>query len=197
MIAIKNSSYSGRFHKGLSMNLLAFDTSTEAMSIAVSRSGGAAQLRGGSTPAQGGAQASAHLIGQVMALLQQADLPLAGLGRHLLWCGPRFVHRPAHRLCGGPGAGLWRGRAGAGGGLFAGSGGRGALSQRLADQPTCRVTALLDARMDEMYAATWAWDGARWTELADSALAATRSLAGEWRCAGRQCVWCVRRAPGR
>ena len=53
------------------MNLLAFETSTEVMSIAVSRSVGGTVTVWEHTGV-GGAQASAHLISQLMALLQQA-----------------------------------------------------------------------------------------------------------------------------
>jgi len=40
----------------------------------------------------------------------------------------------------------------------------------------CVVTALLDARMDEMYAATYAWDAGQWIELQGSALVKPENL---------------------
>ena len=79
------------------MNLLAFDTSTERMSVAVQ------VLRDGSITCwqhegEGGAQTSTHLIPSIQALMVQAALGLR------LWTG--LVHWSAYRLRGGSGAGL-------------------------------------------------------------------------------------------
>ena len=156
------------------MNLLAFDTSTELMSIAVSRRVGGSVLVWEHTGA-GGAQASANLIGQVMALLQQADLPLKDLDAICFGAGPgsftglRTACAVAQGLAYGAGVPVLAVDS-----LLAVA--EEARAQTLADQPSCRITALLDARMDEMYAATWAWDGALWTELADSALLRPEAL---------------------
>ena len=69
------------------MNLLAFDTSTDALSIAVSRQdGGPGKVWHSSGP--GGAQASSSLIGSVMDLLGQADLRLAELDAICFGSGP-------------------------------------------------------------------------------------------------------------
>ena len=156
------------------MNLLAFDTSTEGMSIAVSRT------REGSLSVWehtgvGGSQASAHLIGQVMALLQQADLQLTDLNAICFGAGPgsftglRTACAVAQGLAYGAGVPVLAVDS-----LLAVA--EEARFQALADQPICRITALLDARMDEMYVATWGWDGALWTELADSALLRPEAL---------------------
>lgn len=156
------------------MSLLAFDTSTEVMSIAVSRTVDGAVSVWEHTGA-GGSQASAHLIGQVMALLQQADLSLKDLDAICFGAGPgsftglRTACSVAQGLAYGAGVPVLAVDS-----LLAVA--EEARFQALVDQPACRITALLDARMDEMYAATWGWDGALWTELAESALLRPEAL---------------------
>jgi tRNA threonylcarbamoyladenosine biosynthesis protein TsaB len=150
------------------MNLLAFDTSTEVMGIALSRT-----LAGTTSVWEhtgvGGAQASTHLIAQVMALLQQANLPLKDLDAICFGAGPgsftglRTACAVAQGLAYGAGVPVLAVDS-----LLAVA--EEARFHAMVDQPACRITALLDARMDEMYIATWAWDGVRWTELAESAL---------------------------
>ncbi|MGH8820077.1 MAG: tRNA (adenosine(37)-N6)-threonylcarbamoyltransferase complex dimerization subunit type 1 TsaB, partial [Rhodoferax sp.] len=65
------------------MKLLAFDTSTEVMSIAVAHD---AQLWQHTSP--GGAQASGMLIPAILALLAQAALALQELDAIVFGCGP-------------------------------------------------------------------------------------------------------------
>ena len=67
-----------------SMNLLAFDTSTEHLSVAVQRADGRRWRHQG----PGGAQASAALIPAVQALLAQAGLTLGELRAIVFGCGP-------------------------------------------------------------------------------------------------------------
>lgn len=156
------------------MNLLAFDTSTERMSIAVSRTVDGAVSQWEYTGV-GGSQASAHLIAQLMALLQQADLPLADLNAICFGAGPgsftglRTACAVAQGLAYGANVPVLAVDS-----LLAVA--EEARAQALADQSTCRITAMLDARMDEIYAATWAWDGVRWTELRESALLRPEAL---------------------
>jgi tRNA threonylcarbamoyladenosine biosynthesis protein TsaB len=156
------------------MNLLAFDTSTEVMSIGVSRTvDGVAQqwLHTGA----GGAQASTGLIAAVMDLVQQAGLALGQLDAICFGAGP---------------------------GSFTGLRTACAVAQGLAfgaDVPVLpvdtllavaeearvaaftgvtmlRVTALLDARMDEMYAAVYDFDGTQWHTLLESHLVRPEAL---------------------
>ena len=91
--------------------LLAFDTSTEVLSR-----GAAAAMRGCSTCERRGRRAG---LGAAAAggpaLLQQAGFELARARGHRLRPRARRLHRPAHRLCGGPGPGAGRGAAGAAG----------------------------------------------------------------------------------
>ena len=156
------------------MNLLAFETSTEVMSIAVSRTlGGVVSVREYS--GAGGAQASAHLIGQILALLQQADLPLKSLDAICFGAGPgsftglRTACSVAQGLAYGAGVPVLAVDS-----LLAVA--EEARAQALSDQAACRITALLDARMDEIYAATWTWSGGLWAELTDSALLRPEAL---------------------
>jgi tRNA threonylcarbamoyladenosine biosynthesis protein TsaB len=149
------------------MNLLAFDTSTETMHIAVSSTvEGRTQLWQHS--GAGGAQASSTLIASILDLLQRAQLPLTALDA----------------ICFGSGPGSFTGLQGLAFGanvpvlgvesLLAVA--EEARFSALATQPSGAVTALLDARMDEMYAATYAFDGAQWTTLHGAALVRPEDL---------------------
>ena len=156
------------------MNLLAFDTSTEAMHIAVARTvdGRVQQWQHSGV---GGAQASTGLIAAILALMQQAELPLHALDAICFGSGPgaftglRTACAVAQGLAFGarvpvlPVASL----------LAVAEEARFAA---LADLPRGEVTALLDARMDEMYAATYAFEGTQWTELQSSGLVRPEDL---------------------
>lgn len=145
------------------MKLLAFDTSTDTLSIAVMRGDGAAaqtwQYQGA-----GGAQASSTLIATVLDLLQQAGLRLSELDALCYGNGPgsftglRTACAVAQGLAFGAGVpvlpvdSLW-------------TVAETARHAQLAEQPSGQVLALLDARMDEMYAATFAFSGTQWQRL--------------------------------
>ena len=145
------------------MHLLAFDTSTDALSVAVMRS----------TPAgpqyleyqgAGGAAASGSLIAAIMDLLRQADLRLQDLDAICFGSGPgsftglRTACSVAQGLAYGAGVPVLPVPS-----LLA-----LAQSARAAHAPKATqgcVSALLDARMDEVYAATYAFDGDVWSTL--------------------------------
>jgi tRNA threonylcarbamoyladenosine biosynthesis protein TsaB len=154
--------------------LLAFDTSTEVMSIALVQ--GEEVMR---SDAPGGAQSSAHLIPEVLRLLREAGCALAdvdaiGFGR-------------------GPGAftGL-RTACSVAQGLAFGAG-KPVLSldslllvaqDALSQQPQAtQWWVTMDARMDEVYAAHYRWDGARWQALSAPALYTLEALNALWRSA--------------
>jgi len=156
------------------MNLLAFDTGTEFMSIAVcsTRDG---QLQQWQHTTAGGAKASTDLIPAILGLMQQAGLPLQALDA----------------ICFGSGPGSFTGLRTAcsvAQGLAFGAGvpvlpvdslltvAEDARYTALGTQSTAVVTALLDARMDEMYCATFAFKGGQWTELQGSALVQPENL---------------------
>jgi tRNA threonylcarbamoyladenosine biosynthesis protein TsaB len=150
------------------MNLLAFDTGTDVMSVAVSRMVDGQEQQWQHTAA-GGAKASIDLIPTILDLLRQADLRLADL----------------HAICFGSGPGSFTGLRTAcsvAQGLAFGTNvpvlpvdsllavAEEARHVGLQAHTRLVVTALLDARMDEMYAATYSWEVGQWTELQCSAL---------------------------
>ena len=169
------------------MNLLAFDTSTDALSIAVCigvRDGAQVWQHHGA----GGAQASSTLIPAIMALMGQAGL--------------RFEDLDAIAFGKGPGSftGL-RTACSVAQGLALGAGvpvlpvdtllavAEQARFQMNADKPL-RVMALLDARMDEVYAACYEFDGDDWTQHGDPSLCKPEALrqsmppGADWQIAG-------------
>ncbi len=150
------------------MNLLAFDTSTERMSVAVQ------VLRDGSITCwqhegEGGAQTSTHLIPSIPALMVQAALGFEELDAIVFGCGP---------------------------GSFTGLRTACAVAQGLAwgaevpvlpvdtllvlaeqarfdhapEALSCRVLALLDARMDELYVGGYAFSQGLWQQTRAPAL---------------------------
>lgn len=141
------------------MNLLAFDTSTDQMSIALRRGAGpdGAQWQ---HSGPGGAQTSTHLIPQIQALMAQAELRFEQLDAIVFGAGPgsftglRTACSVAQGLAYGarvpvlPVDTLLAVAEDARVTLGAGEG--------------FQVTALLDARMDEMYAASYTFESEQW-----------------------------------
>ena len=163
------------------MKLLAFDTSTDQMSIAVARGAGADPLTWQiwQHKGAGGAKASAGLIAGVQALLAQAELPLAELDAICFGCGPgsftglRTACAVAQGLAYGanvpvlPLDSLW----------VVAEAARFAAAQTSAEALSPRrVLALLDARMDEIYAASYAFDGVLWARESAPMLVAPEAL---------------------
>ena len=140
------------------MKFLAFDTSTDVMSIAVTDGERVLQHSG-----PGGARSSSTLIPALLALLADAGLQLADLDAIVFGRGP------------GSFSGLRTACAVAQGLAFGAKGGAGmpvlpvdtlmavAEEARFQAQPSgaapMQITALLDARMDEMYVQRFACDG--------------------------------------
>ena len=141
------------------MKLLAFDTSTEILSVAVTDGDRVWQHSG-----PGAAQASGTLIPAVLDLLAQAGLKLADLDALVFGRGPgsftglRTACSVAQGLALGaklPVLPLDTLLAVAEEARFQHSPGAGAL----------QLTALLDARMDEMYVQRFAWAAGAWSAL--------------------------------
>ena len=133
------------------MNLLAFDTSTDTLSVAVQHGAGLWQHS-----APGGAQASAALIPTVRALLAQAGLSFDTLDAIVFGRGP------------GSFTGLRTACAVAQGLALGARQGRGvpvlpidtllAVAEEARHQHGCtQLVAALDARMDEVYVAHYRW----------------------------------------
>lgn len=145
------------------MHLLAFDTSTDALSVAVLRTTPTGPVVWQHQGA-GGAAASGSLIAAAMDLLRQADLRLQDLDAVCFGCGPgsftglRTACSVAQGLAYGAGLKVLPVPS-----LLA-----LAQSARAAHAPHARhgcVSALLDARMDEVYAASYAFEGDTWTTV--------------------------------
>lgn len=150
------------------MKLLAFDTSTERMSVAVQH-GDRHWLR----DEAGGPKASAALIPAVRALLAEAGLALGELQAIAFGRGP------------GSFTGL-RTACAVAQGLALGAGlpvlpidTLLAVAEDARHRHGCtRVLALLDARMQQVYAAPWRWtEGSGWSEAGDTVVCAPEDLA--------------------
>ena len=157
------------------MHLLAFDTSTDALSVAVQRSTPAGP-RYWQHQGAGGAAASGSLIAAALDLLRQADLRLQDLDAICFGSGPgsftglRTACSVAQGLAYGAGVPV----------LPVSSLLALAQSARAAHAPQATqgcVSALLDARMDEVYAATYAFAGDAWTTLQAPCLLAPEQVA--------------------
>ena len=146
-----------------SLKLLAFDTSTEILSIAVQAGLGVPAI---ARTAPGGAQASATLLPLVLQLLAEAGLSLRALDAIAFGRGP------------GSFTGL-RTACAVAQGLGFGSGVPvlpidtllAVAEQAHAEAGVTRVVALLDARMDEVYCASYAYEAGHWVEHGSPRLA--------------------------
>jgi tRNA threonylcarbamoyladenosine biosynthesis protein TsaB len=156
------------------MNLLAFDTSTDRLSIALScTQDGEPRLWQHDGP--GGAQASSTLIPAVERLMAEAGLRYAQLDAIAFGQGPgsftglRTACSVAQGLGFGAGVPLLPVDT-----LLAVA--ETARAEHAAVDASCRVLAVLDARMDEVYAAPYAYEGGTWTRQADYLLCRPEAL---------------------
>ena len=152
------------------MNLLAFDTSTDTLSIAVAwQDGSGARLL--EHTGLGGAQSSATLIPAILGLLAQAGLRLQALDAIVFGRGP------------GSFTGL-RTACSVAQGLSFGSGVpvlpvdtlMAVAEEARQHQGATRVLALLDARMDEVYGAAYSVDGGAWQRHGEFTLCPPEAL---------------------
>lgn len=150
------------------MNLLAFDTSTEHLSVAAQRADGQRFMHQGA----GGAQASAALIPAVLALLAQAGLALGELRAIVFGRGPGSFTglRTACSVAQGLAYGAELPVLPIDTLLALAEAARGA-------QGATRVLALLDARMGEVYGAAYVHDGDGWTRQGEIAVGPPEALA--------------------
>jgi len=163
--------------------LLAFDTATETLAVALCAHG-----RAWHHTAPGGAAASAGLLPAVHALLAQAGVALAQVQGVAFGRGPgaftglRTSCAVAQGLALGLGCPVWPLDS-----LLI-----VAEDARLqAPQPPSEALDLavaMDARMDEVYAGRWRWAAGRWTPLDDTVLTTPSALAAAWAAAPPQRV---------
>jgi tRNA threonylcarbamoyladenosine biosynthesis protein TsaB len=166
------------------MNLLALDTSTEQLFLAVQRGGAGAPVLTHDGP--GGAQASATLVPAVLALLARAGLRLADLDAIAFGAGPGSFTglRTACAVAQGLGHG-------AGVPLLPVDTLLAVAEDARWHHGLTRVLPVLDARMDEVYTAAWAHDGQRWQPVAalavgkpETVVAPAQGADGGWTLAG-------------
>lgn len=149
------------------MKLLAFDTSTELISIAVTRPEGS-QSRVWQHTGAGGAQASSALLPAIEVLLAEAELRLGELDAIAFGQGPGSFTGLRTACAVAQGLGF-----GAGVPLLPVDTLLAVAEEARAQQAPpgeLRLLALLDARMDELYAAHYVWHNGAWTQGADYAL---------------------------
>ena len=151
--------------------LLAFDTATELLSVALAAGG-----RVHSHEAAGGALASAKLIPAILRMLDESGVALRELDAIVFGRGP------------GAFTGLRTACSVAQGLAFGAAKPVLPIDTLLAlaedarrSAAPQRVWALLDARMNEIYAAQYAFDGARWDVLDAPMLTTPEVLNERWR----------------
>lgn len=149
------------------MNLLAFDTSTETLSLAVARGD---RVWAHSGP--GGPQASASLIPAVLDLLGQAGLALGGLDAIVFGRGPGSFTGLRTACAVAQGLGF-----GAAVPLLPVDTLLAVAEEARHGSGAARVLAVLDARMDQVYAQGWAWQGGAWQALQAAQLSAPEQVA--------------------
>jgi len=156
------------------MRLLAFDTSTEHLSVAVA-SDQTGQQRLWEFEGVGGAQSSAQLIPVVMQLLKEASLSLQQLDAIVFGQGPgsftglRTACSVAQGLAFGAGVPVLPVAT-----LMAVV--EQARHTYLPLASACRVQAMLDARMGEVYVASFDYQDGRWLRRAPDELCSPKQL---------------------
>jgi tRNA threonylcarbamoyladenosine biosynthesis protein TsaB len=167
-------------HSSTGLTLLAFDTSTELMSVAVQRTlDGDCRIWQHSGP--GGAQTSRHLIPVIQELMAQADLQFAQLDAIVFGNGPgsftglRTACSVAQGLAFGASLKVLPINT-----LLAVA--EDARFQCMPAQARVAVLALLDARMDELYAGRYEFQSGQWTRLGDEELVRPEGVVCETAC---------------
>ena len=164
----------------MNARLLAFDTSTEALSVALQCDAGLFRCNGA-----GGAAASAQLLPQVRGLLQQAGIGLAQLQAIAFGSGPGAFTglRTACAVAQGLALGAALPVLPLDSLRVVAEGVRAEHAPAPAD-----IDVVMDARMGEVYAARYAWDGARWTCRVAPALRTLDELHAQWALQPPLCV---------
>ena len=151
--------------------LIAFDTATERMTIAVGRGD-----RVFAHDSAGGAQASATLLPAILGLLGEAGIALFDLDAIAFGRGPGAFTglRTACSVAQGLAFGVDKPVLPIDSLLAVAEDARDA-------RPALRVWSLIDARMDQIYAAEYEHAGRRWTTRVAPFLTDCEALAARWR----------------
>ncbi len=160
--------------------LLAFDTSTEAMAVALQCEAGRFVCNG-----PGGAAASAQLLPQVRSLLQQAGIELAQLQAIAFGRGPGAFTglRTACAVAQGLALGAALPLLPVDSLMLVAEGVRVEQRQAPAD-----IDVVMDARMGELYAGRYRWIAGRWECVAAPALLTLEALHARWALLPPRCV---------
>jgi tRNA threonylcarbamoyladenosine biosynthesis protein TsaB len=161
-------------------SLLAFDTSTETMAVAVQGPSGAQWLN-----APGGALASATLLPHVHALLAQAGMGFKHLQAIAFGRGPGAFTglRTACAVAQGLGLGLGQPLLPIDSLLIVAEDAR---AQANPPDGLFDVSVAMDARMDEVYAGRYRWCDGHWQVRSAPALYSLMGLAQAWAADGMQ-----------
>lgn len=154
------------------MNLLAFDTSTETLSVAVSQGG---RVLSHSEP--GGARASAALLPAILELVAQSGVALAQMDAIVFGCGPGSFTglRTACSVAQGLAYGTQARRDG-GVPVLPVDTLLAVAEQARHAQGVRQVVATLDARMDEVYSGCYVHADGRWQRQGELALCAPEAV---------------------
>lgn len=164
----------------MNARLLAFDTSTEVMAVALQCDAGLFTWNG-----PGGAAASAQLLPRIRALLQAAGVELADLQAIAFGRGPGAFTglRTACAVAQGLAFGAALPVLPVDSLCIVAEGVRGEMAQKPED-----IDVVMDARMGEVYAGRLSWNGAGWQVLRAPALLALHELHAAWGADPPRCV---------
>ncbi|WOB07832.1 tRNA (adenosine(37)-N6)-threonylcarbamoyltransferase complex dimerization subunit type 1 TsaB [Piscinibacter gummiphilus] len=156
--------------------LLAFDTSTDAMSLALLTPQGRR-----ARDEAGGAKASARLLPELLAMLADAGSTLQELDAIAFGCGPGAFTglRTACSVAQGLAFGASKPVVPVDSLLIVAQDAR----TQLADDAPAELWVAMDARMDEVYAGAYRWESGRWTVLSAPALYSVEALNAAWQSA--------------
>lgn len=165
--------------------LLAFDSSTEALAVAVQSHAGLFCWNG-----EGGAAASAELLPRIHALMAQAEVGFAQLQAIAFGSGPGAFTglRTACAVAQGLAFGATRPVVPLDSLLIVAEGARVEQAAACAPDAAPQVHVAMDARMGEVYAGAYAWSGERWLVRVAPALYTLDALNAAWAAAPPRCV---------
>jgi tRNA threonylcarbamoyladenosine biosynthesis protein TsaB len=156
------------------LNILAFDTSTDIMSIAVGSNLGGTSQQVWTHTGPGAAQSSSTLLPTIQLLMAQAGLTFAALDAIAFGVGPGSFTGLRTSCAVAQGLGFASGRP------VLGIDSLMAVAEdartKMGSPETAAVLAMLDARMDEVYAAAWAWQSGAWLSTGAATLGKPEQL---------------------